>query len=124
MKPYVPVNKVKYSLSSILPAVSSDVLDLPLQEVVRVSAFKDCEGTLRDMRCLDQLAAASEILTTRAQSLCTPEKVRDVCERKAKKVRAHMVAWSKLKGMVTTSSGSIADAAVEFDSTATHVGTL
>ena len=31
-------------------------------------------------------------------------------ERKAKKVRAQMAAWSKLKGMVTTSSGTVADA--------------
>ena len=31
-------------------------------------------------------------------------------ERKAKKVRAHMAAWSKLKGMVTTSSGTMAEA--------------
>ena len=31
-------------------------------------------------------------------------------DRKAKKVRAHMATWSKLKGMVTTSSGTMADA--------------
>ena len=31
-------------------------------------------------------------------------------ERKAKKVRAHMAAGSKLKGMMTTSSGTMAGA--------------
>ena len=48
MKPYVPVIAVKFCLASVLPAVPSDVLDIPLQEVVRVSAFKDSEETLRN----------------------------------------------------------------------------
>ena len=45
-----------------------------------------------------------------AQSRLYAREGREMWERNAMKVRAHMAAWSKLKGMVTTSSGSEADA--------------
>ena len=106
MKPYVPVIAVKFCLSSVLPAVPSDVLDIPLQEVVRVSAFKDSEETLKDtinkttfLTCLDRLAAPPRRSSLPgAESLYAREE-REMWERKARKVRAHMAAWSKLKGM-------------------------
>ena len=81
MKPYVPVLAVKFCLSSVLPAVPSDVLDIPLQEVVRISAFKDSEETLRNtmnnttfLRCLDRLAAPPRRSSLQERSHCTPEK--------------------------------------------------
>ena len=116
-KPYVPVIAVKFCLSSILPPVPSDVLDIPLQEVVRVSAFKDSEETLRNTmnntafsRRLERLAAPPRRSSLPGAESLYVREVREMRERKAKKVRAHMAARSKLKGMVSTSSGTMADA--------------
>ena len=117
MKPYVPVMAVKFCLSSVLPAVPSDVLDIPMQEVVRISAFKDSEETLRNtmnntffLRCLDRLAAPPRRSSLPGAESLYAREVREMWERKAKKVMAHMATWSKLKGMVTTSSGTMAHA--------------
>ena len=86
-------------VSSVLPAVPSDVLDIPLQEVVRVSAFKDSEETLRNtmnnttfLRCLDGLAAPPRRSSLPGAESLYAREVREMWERKAKKVRAHMAA--------------------------------
>ena len=44
IKPYVPVIAVTFCLSSVLPAVPSDVLDSPLQQAVRESACQRQRG--------------------------------------------------------------------------------
>ena len=68
MKRYMPVTTTSHRLSTILPSVPLDVLQIPLQEVVSAPALNDSERTLCDtinstvlLRCHDRLARFGEI---------------------------------------------------------------